>query len=95
MKHYEAEVEDESHPEELHGLERLYRRTMVIEPSLVCAAHCRYCLRSNYEKHTLSESQLISVAKYCGAPERKDTLNEVLITGGDPLIVPKNLNFLI
>ncbi|MEW6221010.1 MAG: radical SAM protein [Thermodesulfobacteriota bacterium] len=95
VKHYEAGLEVESHGEALHGMERLYRHTIVIEPTFVCAAHCRYCLRSHYPRHTLTEAQITEIAKFCGAPERRDEVNEVLITGGDPLMIPKRLNFLI
>jgi lysine 2,3-aminomutase len=95
LKHYEADVVIEEHSGDVHGLERLYKRVLVIEPTLICAANCRYCLRSNYPKHTLSEDQLVDVAKFCGAPQQRDTLCEVLITGGDPFMVPKKLSFLI
>ncbi|QWV91953.1 radical SAM protein [Geomonas oryzisoli] len=95
LKHYEAGVEVHNEECILPGLERLYRKTLVIEPTLVCLAHCRYCLRSNYAKHTLSEKQLIEVAKYCGHPSNRDILNEVLITGGDPLIFPQRLEVLL
>jgi lysine 2,3-aminomutase len=94
LKHYEAHLEVDQAHGPLHGLERLYRRTMVIEPTLACAAHCRYCLRSNYPKHTLSEEQVVEVAKYCGHEDNR-TVNEVLITGGDPLLIPRRLHFLV
>jgi len=80
---------------DLPGLERLYRRCLVIEPTFVCAAHCRYCLRSNYPRHTMSEAEIVEVAKYCGTDARRESLHEVLITGGDPLLIPKRLDFLI
>lgn len=95
LKHYEARIEVKDQAGKLPGLERLYRRTLVIELTLACAAHCRYCLRRNYAPHTLSEAQLIEVAGHCGAPEQRETLNEVLITGGDPLMTPRRLHFLI
>ena len=97
LKHYEAGVTEDG---ELGaplppGLERLYRRTLVIEPTFACLAHCRYCLRSNYPKHTLTEEQLIEVARYCGDDANRELLNEVLITGGDPLIVPHRVETLL
>ena len=97
IKHYEAGVaQTEAGDERLPpGLERLYRRTLVIEPTFVCLAHCRYCLRRNYPSHTLTEKQLVDVAKYCGSEENRDTLNEVLITGGDPLIIPRRIELLL
>jgi lysine 2,3-aminomutase len=95
-KHYEAAVDvcDDSH-EIMSGLERLYARVLVIEPTLSCAANCRYCLRQNYDKYTLTEKQLVEIAKYCGSEENASTLEEVLITGGDPLLIPARLEFLL
>lgn len=95
LKHYEAQFELKNPAGRLPGLERLYRRTLVIELTLVCAAHCRHCLRKNYSHHTLSEAQLMEVARHCGATEHRESLNEVLITGGDPLMVPSRLHFFI
>jgi len=95
IKHYEAQVEVGGTEGDLPGIERLYEKSIVIEPTLVCLAHCRYCLRKNYQKHTLSEKQLIDVAKYCGKGRNKDALQEVLITGGDPLIIPQRLELLL
>lgn len=95
-KHYDAHTEFIVDGKHIPGLERLYRRGLVIEPTMICAAHCRYCLRANYKiPYTLSEGELLEVAKFCGSKERKDTLHEVLITGGDPLIIPNRLAFLV
>ncbi len=92
VRHWEADVDIESH---IHGIERLYSKSVVIEPTMVCAAHCRYCLRANYDIFTLKEDELINIAKFCGSDNTKRQVNEVLITGGDPLIVPKRLNYLV
>ncbi|MDP4267292.1 MAG: hypothetical protein Q8880_07650 [Bacteroidota bacterium] len=92
-RHWEADVNDSETI--IHGLERLYNQSLVIEPTMICAAHCRYCLRANYEIFTLSEEELLNIAKYCGKEEFHENLSEVLITGGDPLIVPKRLRYLI
>jgi lysine 2,3-aminomutase len=95
LKHYEAGIHVSGTEDILPGIERLYGKVLVIEPTLVCLAHCRYCLRSNYEKHTLTEKQLIDVAKYCGSTRNQKILNEVLITGGDPLIIPQRMEVLL
>jgi lysine 2,3-aminomutase len=91
LKHYEAALEVHELSDSIPGMERLYKKTIVVEPTLICLAHCRYCLRSNYKKHTLTEKQLIEIAKYCGNEVNSTHLNEILITGGDPLIVPQRL----
>jgi lysine 2,3-aminomutase len=95
LKHYEAGVEIKELSDDVPGIERLYKKTIVVEPTLICLAHCRYCLRSNYKKHTLTEKQLIEIAKYCGNEANRINLNEILITGGDPLIVPQRLEVLL
>jgi len=95
IKHYEAGLSIEGGTGTVFGMERLYRRSMVIEPTLACLANCRFCLRSNYPRHTLTENELISIAKYCGNEINKEVLNEVLITGGDPLTIPHRIGFLL
>jgi lysine 2,3-aminomutase len=95
LKHYEAELVMEADAGHHSGMERLYRRSLVIEPTMACLAHCRYCLRSNYKRYTLSEQQLLTIAKYCGSEANRNILREVLITGGDPLAVPKRVEFLL
>ena len=95
-RHYDAHADFIVENKPVPGLERLYRRGLVIEPTMVCAAHCRFCLRANYKNpYTLSEDELLQVAKFCGTEERQKTLHEVLITGGDPLIIPNRLAFLV
>ena len=95
LRHYQADLNFESQQNILKGLERLYCPSLVIETTTICAAHCRYCLRKNYEISTLDEDDLINIAKYCGSFPVRTELSEVLITGGDPLIIPRRLSFLI
>ncbi|MBD3823140.1 MAG: radical SAM protein [Epsilonproteobacteria bacterium] len=90
LKHYEAVVDSkEGLPK---GIERLYRRQLVIDITMVCAAHCRYCLRANYEVMQLSKDEIDDIVAYC-ANERE--LKEVLVTGGDPFMVQNLLKYLI
>lgn len=85
-RHYESEMQISFEGRPLVGVERLYKRTILIEPTTVCAAHCRWCLRGQYPVQTMTEDDIIHAAKYFGAPGQRDELNEVLITGGDPLM---------
>ena len=90
LKHYEAAITSK---EELpRGLERLYRRSLVIDLTMVCAAHCRYCLRSNYEPIQVKRSDIRGIVYYIRTDEY---LRELLITGGDPFMVPHLLMQLI
>lgn len=92
-RHYEAEVQLTFEGKPLVGIERLYRRTILIEPSTVCAAHCRWCLRGQYPTGAMGQEDVVLAARYIGSPEQRDDLDEVLITGGDPLMTLSLLRF--
>ncbi len=94
-RHYEAEVAITVDRQPLRGVERLYRRTLLVEPTIRCAAHCRWCIRANYEGGDLSPAELTSVARYAGSPSQRVDITEVLVTGGDPLVAPKLLRLLV
>jgi len=87
-RHYQAMIPG------IPGAERIYRSTILIEPTTTCAAHCRWCLRAQYAPLQLSENQIDAFARFCGDPARSSELREVLVTGGDPLLVPKKLELL-
>jgi len=95
MRHYQSEVHIEFEGKRLKGVERLYERTILIEPSSVCAAHCRWCLRRQYPVFSLREEEITNFARYAGSNEVRDELREILITGGDPFMVPQRLQFII
>lgn len=90
LKHYEAAVGSKGRLP--RGLERLYRRQLVIDLTMVCAAHCRYCLRSNYDPFQIKRSDIEGIVAYISSDGH---LKELLITGGDPFIVPRLLMELI
>lgn len=94
-RHYESEVELQFDGAPLVGVERLYRHTILIEPSTVCAAHCRWCLRGQYPVRTMGRDDIVRAARYAGSAELRDDVREVLITGGDPLMVPPLVQFAI
>ena len=97
-RHWEADLRmegDVNSEDILHGMERLYNKSIAVEPTMICSAHCRYCLRGNYDIFTLSEEELLRIAIYCGTVGAESGLNEILITGGDPLIVPHRLDYFI
>jgi lysine 2,3-aminomutase len=90
-RHYESELSLTHRGQILAGVERLYRRTVLLEPTTVCAAHCRWCLRGQYPVKTLSEEEIVNAARYFGEAVECAEVDEVLITGGDPLMSPKLL----
>jgi lysine 2,3-aminomutase len=95
MRHYQAGVCIRYEGAELRGVERLYRRTLLVQPTMACAAHCRWCLRGQYPVFTLSNEEITRVARYAGSDTVRDDLREVLVTGGDALIIPEQLRFLL
>ena len=92
-RHYQSEINGFYDNKPLAGLERLYKTTILIEPTTVCAAHCRWCLRGQYPVKTMTKDNIINATKYMGSDERKKELDEILITGGDPLMSLPLLEF--
>jgi lysine 2,3-aminomutase len=90
-RHYESEITLQFNGQPLAGVERLYRRTALLEPTTVCAAHCRWCLRGQYPVKTLNEGEIVNAARYFGEAPECAEVDEILITGGDPLMAPKLL----
>lgn len=97
-RHYEADLNVEgggTRGHHLRGMERLYNRTIVVEPTLACMSHCRYCLRGNYDYFLLTEKDLEAIAEYCGTVGRETGVEEILVTGGDPFLIPEKVEFFI
>ena len=92
-RHYQSGVNGYYDNKPLVGLERLYKKTILIEPTTVCAAHCRWCVRGQYPVQTMSKDNIVNATKYIGSDERANELDEVLITGGDPLMSISLLEF--
>ena len=90
-RHYESEITLQFNGRPLAGVERLYRRTVLLEPTTVCAAHCRWCLRGQYPVKTLTEDEIVNAARYFGDADECAEVDEILITGGDPLMAPQLL----
>ncbi|MFF3958328.1 radical SAM protein [Streptomyces sp. NPDC001890] len=94
-RHYQSELKIEFEGKELRGVERLYRRTILVEPTTICAAHCRWCIRGQYETSTLGHEDLDRIARYCGTGPDNEQIREVLVTGGDPLILVDRIEYLL
>ena len=92
-RHYQSGITGFYDNKPLVGLERLYKKTILIEPTTVCAAHCRWCVRGQYPVQTMTKENIINATKYIGSDERAKELDEVLITGGDPLMSVPLLEF--
>lgn len=88
-RHFEAEVGSGL---EKTGLERMYRRVVVVDLVSACAAECSYCVRGYYTTFSLSNGKIDALVETIAADPH---LREVLITGGDPLVAPRKLIYLI
>lgn len=91
VKHYEADLCYEVNGKKIHGLERLYKRQLVIEPILQCLANCRHCLRQNYAPFALEGEDMKLILQALSDSNELGEVRELLITGGDPLLVPIKL----
>ena len=91
LKHYEASSLYEFEGKKLLGLERLYRRVLIVEPLLQCLANCRHCLRQYYSPFALSDEDMSRIARCISSLPALSEVQELLITGGDPLLVPIKL----
>lgn len=91
LKHYEAGETVVWEGERLYGVERLYRRVILFEPLYQCIAHCRFCLRRNYDKFYQTPETIQHIARYIGGNPGHEDLREVLVTGGDPFLAPDKI----
>ncbi|MEM9100840.1 MAG: EF-P beta-lysylation protein EpmB [Pseudomonadota bacterium] len=79
----------------LPGLLHKYTSRVLLILSGGCAINCRYCFRRHfpYSQHTISRQQQATWLTYL---KEHPEINEVILSGGDPLIVDDNqLNTLI
>jgi lysine 2,3-aminomutase len=94
-RHYEADMTAAIEGLPAIGIERLYRRVGLVELTTICLARCRWCLRANYGTFTLTEDEIVATAKYFGNDRNRDDIRELLITGGDPFLLPDLVEFTI
>lgn len=78
------------------GLVHKYPQRVLIELTMNCAAYCRFCTRrrkvSDLKKGQLTPNDINAIAEYLTLhPE----INEVVISGGDPLTAPELLKILL
>lgn len=66
------------------GLLQKYHGRVLIMATAVCAIHCRYCFRKHfpYREQGSRQSQW---QKICDEISQDDSINEVILSGGDPL----------
>ena len=68
------------------GLIHKYKNRVLLITNSTCAINCRYCFRRNfpYEQHRQSRSDWKEALAYI---EQNDQLDEVILSGGEPLLL--------
>ena len=70
----------------VHGLEHKYQHTAVLLVSDVCGGYCRYCFRKRIFMNINDEVERDLTEALMYIREHRE-LNNILLTGGDPLIM--------
>ena len=85
-------IEDEH--TKVKGLVHKYSSRVLILLAMSCAAYCRFCTRrrivSDITGGLVTRSDISNMVKYISS---RSEINEVVISGGDPLTAPKKLIF--
>ncbi len=66
------------------GLLQKYQGRVLIMTTAACAIHCRYCFRRHFPYSKQSSRQSLW-QKICNEIEKDSNINEVILSGGDPL----------
>ncbi len=80
----------------IKGLVKKYPNRVLIKLTMKCAAYCQFCTRrrkiSKVEENKLSLGDLDNILNYL---DQHQEINEVIISGGDPLMVVDDLKYLL
>jgi lysine 2,3-aminomutase len=79
----------------IQGLERMYVDRCIILPFNQCPAYCRFCFRKFYEKKKAMPMTYENIDKALAYIKKDERLKGVLITGGDPLLDLKRLEYIL
>lgn len=69
-----------------HGIIHRYKSRILFTPTTICPIQCRYCFRKNElnENDPIFKKSLFELKKYI---EENEEVEEVILTGGDPLML--------
>ena len=76
---------DESEYQPVEGIVHRYPGKLLFLPTLQCFGHCRFCFRSGHRVKALSRRKVDAAIDYI---RKRTDVREVLVTGGDPLVLP-------
>jgi len=82
--------------EVVKGLVWKYPKRVLLELTLACNSYCKFCTRkrkvNDNNKYYLTKEELDNILSYI--KKHKD-INEVIISGGDPVVVPDYLLYVL
>ncbi|MBD65446.1 MAG: lysine 2,3-aminomutase [Halobacteriovoraceae bacterium] len=69
-----------------NGIIHRYKNRILFTPTTVCPVHCRYCFRKNElsQNHSIYKQSIDKLIHYL---KKHQEVEEVILTGGDPLIL--------
>lgn len=73
------------------GLVHRYPTKVLIFPSNYCGSYCRYCFRRKLKRNTEDLLTTNDYDKIVAYLKDHDKINEVIFSGGDPLVVPDKI----
>lgn len=79
----------------IYGLERMYIDRCIIMPFNQCPSYCRFCFRKFYERIAQKPMSYEDIDKALAYIKKDKRLKGVLITGGDPLLDLKRLEYIM
>ena len=79
----------------IHGLERMYIDRCIIMPFNQCPSYCRFCFRKFYERRSEKPMSYEDIDKALAYIKKDKRLKGILITGGDPLLDLKRLEYIM
>lgn len=84
MAGYQADPLNETSYNAITGLLHKYQSRVLLTLTGACAVHCRYCFRQHfdYAGNTPNTKQMAAIIDYIN---QNTQINEVLLSGGDPL----------
>jgi lysine 2,3-aminomutase len=89
LTHRPGEEDDDVHADEARyqpcpGIIHRYPGKLLLIPTLACASHCRFCFRKGGKVKHLTQEESDRALDYI---RRDGTIRDVIITGGEPLIL--------
>ena len=75
---------DESKYQPVEGIVHRYPGKLLFLPTLECFGHCRFCFRAGHRVKALNRKKVDAAIGYI---RKRTDVREVIVTGGDPLVL--------